>query len=397
MDRLVSSGILTKVHSSKWASPVVTVYKKDGSFRICADVKGTVNKHIHKVNSPLATVDEVISSIGNAQVFSKIDLSQAFMQLPIHSSYKKYLVINTVHGLYQFNYLPFGLSASPGIFQAFISKVLANIPGVICYQDDILVMSSDVSSHNNILREVLSKLKEAGLKLNVKKCKLFTDQVEYLGYIFDKFGTHANPDKISAIKQAPVPTNVKQVQCFIGLCNFYSRFIPSFASHMSPLYALLQKDVEFCWKKEHQQSFDSIKELFISSNILQHFNPNFETCIETDSSSYGLGAVLLQRKSSSHSWLPVQFVSRTLNSSEKNYSQLEREGLSVIFGTSKFRNFLLGARFTIFNDRCILYSLKTNQYLSHVRLVFCVGHLSCLNLTTILFIQEAVIMFSVIF
>ena len=82
---------------------------------------------------------------------------------------------------------------------------------------------------------------------------------------------------------------------------------------------------------------------------MQNFVPHYETCIETDASSYGLGAVLMQRASPSDPWLPIQFASRTLSSAEKNYSQLEKEALSVVFGTDKFCKFLLGAKFKIFN------------------------------------------------
>lgn len=126
---------------------------------------------------------------------------------------------------------------------------------------------------------------------------------------------------------------------------------------MSPLYSLLLKNVKFVWMKIHQNSFDSIKVSLSSDTLLQHFNPNYETCLETDASSYGLGAVLMQRASSSGSWLPVQFASRTLNSSEKNYSQIEKEALSVIFGTDKFCKFLLGAHFKIYNDHKPLHTL----------------------------------------
>lgn len=357
LQRLESQGVLTQVYSSKWATPVVTIYKQDGSLRLCADFSCTVNKYLKPVHSPLITLDEAIASVGKARVFSKLDLSQAFMQLPIHSDSRKYLVINTTEGLYQFNYLPFGLTASPGIFQAFISRTLANIPGVLCYQDDILVMSADEASHNDSLRQVLTKLKDAGLKLNVYKCKFFTNQVEYLGYIFNESGVHPNPAKIDAIFSAPVPVDTKQVQSFVGLCNFYSRFIPNFASQMSPFYELLKKNSQFKWTKLHQQSFDKIKQTFVNSNVLQHFNSNFQTCLETDSSSYGLGAVLLQRENDSNHWLPVQFASRTLNAAEKNYSQLEREALSVIFGVDRFRHFLLGSPFIIKNDHKPLHTL----------------------------------------
>lgn len=178
-----------------------------------------------------------------------------------------------------------------------------------------------------------------------------------MGFIFDSSGIHPNMAKIEAIAKAPSPCDLKQLQSFIGLCNFYSRFIDNFATHMAPLYSLLQKDASFTWNDVHHRAFETIKRLFLEGNILQHFNPNYETCIETDSSSYGLGAVLMQRESLYSPWLPVQFASRTLNPAEKNYSQLEKEALSVIFGTDKFCKFLLGAKFLIFNDHKPLHSL----------------------------------------
>lgn len=357
LDRLVSLGILSKVHSSNWATPIVTVLKKSGDIRLCADFSATLNNFIKPINCVLPTIDHVISSIGQATVFSKIDLSQAFLQLPIHLESQQYLVINTPEGLFKFHFLPFGLTSSPGIFQSYMCKVLDNIPGVIIYQDDLLLMSHDCESHKKLVRTVLNTLKEAGLKLHYNKCSFFTDQIDYLGHIFDATGVHPNPDKLTAIIRAPIPSNVKQVQSFIGLCNFYSRFVPNFADSMSPLYALLNKNNNFIWSDIHQQAFENIKKLFVNENILCHFNPEYETSIETDASSYGLGAVLLQRPNKQSQWSPVQFSSRTLNNAERNYSQIEREGLSVIFALDKFREFLLGSPFTIFNDHKPLFTL----------------------------------------
>ena len=122
-----------------------------------------------------------------------------------------------------------------------MSNILDNIDNIIVYQDDILILTPDVKSHNDTLRRVLHTLKNCGIKLNYDKCKFYCDQVKYLGYVFDKNGIRPNPDKITPIVNAPCPVNVKQVQAFIGLCNYYSRFIPNFASTMAPLYRLLQK------------------------------------------------------------------------------------------------------------------------------------------------------------
>ena len=264
---------------------------------------------------------------------------------------KVYTTINTSEGLYRYNFLPFGLKASPGIFQSYISKILNNIENVICYQDDILILTETVQEHNETLRKVLNALKEAGVKLNIKKCEFFTDQVQYLGHIFDKDGVKPNPDKVRAILDAPAPRDLKQLQSLVGLCNFYSKFIPNFTNVFAPLYSLLKKEVKFHWGPEQQICLEIIKDLFRSNRVLKLFNPHYETLLETDSSSYGIAAVLLQRKNSNSEWSPVQFISRTLNPAEKNYSNIEREGLSVVFGCEKFRKFLLGSKFIIRNDQ----------------------------------------------
>lgn len=357
LQRLVDSGKLTRVYSSDYASPIVVCFKKDGSLRICGDYSVSINKFLDPVQTPLPTINEVLSQVGHATIYSQIDLSQAFMQLRLGDDSKKYTTINTSEGLFRYEFLPFGLRASSGIFQAFITKVLNGIDDIIVYQDDILVLSPNLQSHNRTLNIVLTALKNAGVKINPVKCKFYTNEVKYLGYIFTNGDVHTDPDKIRAIMDAPAPTDLKQLQAFIGMCNYYSRFISDFASIMSPMYALLKKDVKFVWNSEQQRSFEHIKHLFRSNNILKLFNPHHEILLETDSSGYGVAAVLFQRTDPSAPWLPVQCASRTLNAAERNYSNIEREALSVVYGTEKFKHCLLGSVFTIHNDQKALANL----------------------------------------
>jgi len=349
--KLVDTGRLTKVFSSEWASGTVNILKRDNTVRICGDFSGTVNKFLDPVHSPLPSIDDVISQVGNATIFSKIDLANAFLQLPLDEESKKYTTINTSEGLFMFNYLPFGLCSSPGIFQSFMNKILNGIDNVIIYQDDVLILSPTVNDHNKTLFRVLTALRDAGIKVNNDKCSFFTTKVEYLGHVFDKDGVHPNPDKLRAILQAPAPTDLKQLQSFLGMCNFYNRFIPNYSHAMSPFYKLLRKGVKFQWDQEQQICFEKVKDIFANNKVLKLYNASYETLLETDSSGYGIAAVLLQRKNSNCNWYPVQFASRTLNDSEKNYSNIEREALSVIFGCTKFRKFLLGIPFVIHNDQ----------------------------------------------
>ena len=143
---------------------------------------------------------------------------------------------------------------------------------------------------------------------------------------------------------------LNRYKVFLGLFNFYNRFIPNFSTAFAPLYKLLKKNVCFNWGNKQENCFNYVKSLFKTDKLLKLFNPNFETAIETDASSCGIGAVLMHQHGDA--WYPVQFASRTLNSAERNYSQIEREALTVtvLFGCEKFRQFLLGSRFIIKND-----------------------------------------------
>ena len=156
--------------------------------------------------------------------------------MPLDEESKKYTTINTCDGLYRYNYLPFGLRASPGIFQSFMVQLLNDIKDVIIYQDDILILSPNVEEHMVTVRKVLNTLKDAGIKVNISKCSFFTDQVHYLGHIFSSTGVHTDPEKVRSIVDAPAPKNLKQLQAFLGLCNYYKQFIPNFTDEFAPLY-----------------------------------------------------------------------------------------------------------------------------------------------------------------
>ena len=164
LNRLENEGQITKVFSSDWASPIVCVHKSDGNLRICGDLSVSVNKYLDTVHFPLPSIDDVIARVGNAAVFSKLDVSNAFIQLPLDEYSKQFTTINTTEGLFRYNFLPFGLTSSSGIFQAYMSKLLNDVPDVIVYQDVILVLSVDVQSHEKTLHSVLSKLRTAGVK-----------------------------------------------------------------------------------------------------------------------------------------------------------------------------------------------------------------------------------------
>ena len=147
LERLQKAGVITPVQFSDWAAPIVPVVKSDGNIRICGDYSVTVNA-VSKVDSyPLPKVDDLFTAMSGGKLFSKLDLSHAYQQVPLTEDSKTYTTINTTKGLFQYQRLPFGISSAPAIFQRTMDSLLQDLPGVVTYLDDVLVTGSNKNEH----------------------------------------------------------------------------------------------------------------------------------------------------------------------------------------------------------------------------------------------------------
>ena len=139
IDRLESEGILEKVKHSEWAAPVVAVRKGNGQLRLCGDYKVTVNPVLIVDKYPLPKPEDLMSNLAGGLRFSKLDLSQAYLQIVLDRESRRYVTINTQKGLYQYTRVPFVIASIPALFQHNMDTILQGIPNTICYLDDILV------------------------------------------------------------------------------------------------------------------------------------------------------------------------------------------------------------------------------------------------------------------
>lgn len=117
LNRLESLGIITPVKSSQWAAPVVPVLKNNGTIRLCGDYRVTINQASKVDTYPLPRVEDLFTAMSGGKMFSKLDMSQAYLQLPLDDSSKELVTINTHKGLFRYNRLPFGVSSAPAVFQ----------------------------------------------------------------------------------------------------------------------------------------------------------------------------------------------------------------------------------------------------------------------------------------
>ena len=266
------------------------------------------------------------------------------MELELES--QKYVVLNTHRGLYQYKRLPFGIASAPALFQRAMDQILQGMDHVACYIDDVLITGATREEHLRNLAEVLRRFREHGVRLKLSKCYCLQDSVEYLGHLIDAQGLHATDSKLRAIREAPCPTNVQELRAYLGQLNYYCRFIPNRAMLSQPLNNLLGKDTPWKWTDKCTKAFELTKDALVSSSVLTHYNPALPLKLAGDSSSYGIGAVI-SHVMEDGTEQPIAFASRTLSRSEQNYSQIEKEALSLIYGVKKFHLYLFGRNFTL--------------------------------------------------
>ena len=156
---------MEKVTHSEWATPVVVVPKADGSVRLCGDFKVTINPLLKVDQYSLPKAEDLFATLAGGQRFTKLDLSQAYLQLELHPDSMKYCTINTPRGLYQYIRLPFGIASALALFQRVMDTILQGVTGAICYIDDILVTGQTEAEHIQNLSEVLKRLQQYGVRM----------------------------------------------------------------------------------------------------------------------------------------------------------------------------------------------------------------------------------------
>lgn len=171
---MINEGILEKVNHSHWATPVVSIRKSNNKIRLCGDYKVTLNKNLLMDEHPLLTIEELFASMSGGTKFSKLDLTRAYLQLEVDPECREYLTLSTYRGLYRPTRLMYGVASAPAIFQRFMENLLHDIPGVSVFIDDIKITGSDDSTHLKILHEVMHRLNQNNMRINVDKCDFFS-------------------------------------------------------------------------------------------------------------------------------------------------------------------------------------------------------------------------------
>ena len=367
--KLLDAKLIT-TSNSPYASPCFVVAKPDGSWRFVIAYM-QLNAAHESDTFPLPRIEKLIESTAGKRIFSAIDLKSAYWHLSIPEDQRKYTAFVTESGLYEWTVLPFGLKNAPSIFQRVMHKIFGDLEhSVLFYLDDILVHTVTVQEHLNTLETVLERIRKYGLRIGLPKCNFFQTRLKFLGLEIDGYTVKACAQYVSKVLKLKEPTNKKELGSLMGAIQYIGAFIPGLQQLAWPLNKLRSGGMKWQWQEEQKEAFRKLKNAVEHTQVLALPDPRKRFVLATDASDYAIGGVLMQPsreekmeldEPTSAKLKPIQFLSKTLGVSQRNWTIAEKELWAIIWCINRWREHLLGNRFVVLTDHKNLELLNTNK------------------------------------
>jgi transposase InsO family protein len=350
VERLEQLGILQKESDSPWGAPSFGVLKPNGTVRLLSDFRA-VNQLTVRNPYPLPTIKDMFNTIDGFTYGTAIDLVMGFYHVRLSRQAQKLFTIILPWGKYSYLRLPLGYKGSPDIFQQMMNDIFGDLPFVMIYIDDLLVLTKGTfEDHLTALSMVLQRARKHQCQINPSKTKFFAQEFKYLGFILSTMGMKPDPKKVEAIQKLLAPKTRKQIQSFLGLVNYIRMAIPRHAEVTAPLSALTSHKKTFVWTPECEQAFTDTKKAVMKATMLAF--PDFTKTfyVFTDASKYAVGSVILQKDDDLNWKTPIAFFSKKLNDVQKKYTVMEQELLAIVETFRSYRTLLLGQLVHVYTD-----------------------------------------------
>ena len=371
INRLEHDGVIEICTDNKgFCSPTFAVPKRSGKLRIVTDFSQTLNKVIKDPDPfPVGNIEEVFSNIRpNAKFLGTFDLHRGYHQLVIEPCDRHKTAFYFNGQMYQYVRVPMGMTHSGNLFSRAVMDALhsmTDLTNIQLYVDDALLHASNFREYMKTLENFFKSLDNFGLKLNPEKCTILATEVLFLGRIVNSRGYSANPDYVKDILMMPSPTSRKELQRLIGSMVWRRHFWEprggehikacTFAQIAATLHELNRANQKFEWTPAAEAAFSKLKKRLTSSPIIAFPDFTKKFILACDASEIAAGYVLLQRINDRN--VIIAAGSKTFDSTQRNWSTVEKEAFGVKYGIAKNDYFLRSRSFLVLSDHrslCLL-------------------------------------------
>ena len=234
--------------TSKWASLIALVPKKDGFLRFCVDYRGPKAKTGPDAY-PLSIIGDRLDSLGDAEIFPPLDCNAGYWQVPYAPKERHKTTFTSYLGTFRYTRRPFGLCNTPATFQRSLDIVLSGVRWQSCliYLEDVIEFSRTTDEHLRHIDKILTMIRRAGITLKLTKCSFFQPKVDYLGHVITPGKLSVAMENTKSFAHTQFPRNNTQLRSFLGAANVYCCFVTGYSGISRPLNAMLRKDAGPDW------------------------------------------------------------------------------------------------------------------------------------------------------
>ena len=288
---------------------------------------------------PTPKIDESVSKLGEAKLFTTLDLGSAFWQVPLRKQDKDETGLAYELGLFQWKRMPFGLCNATATFQRLIAHALIGVRKndgnlVISYVDHMVIAKLTLEDHIERLDEVFACLKRSGLKCKPSKCEILKDSIKYLGRMVDKHGIRPDSYALEAVLLWKSPN------IFLGFSSYWREFIKGYADKVYPMQQLMRhKGTKFMWNNAAEESFQRKKKELCEAWVLGMPTEKGMYVLDTDASVVAISGILHQEQEWNGNTVlrPIAYGSKVLIDTEMKYGAPKAKMFAVVTFVNKMQ------------------------------------------------------------